>query len=265
VKANLSREQIKMLRDGGVTQIQPGIESLSTDVLRLMDKGVSALQNINTLRWSHYYNIRVGWNIIWGFPGETNDALAAQTRLIPWLWHLQPPSGGSAIWLERFSPLFFDRRRFAAKKVTPEASYAYIYPRGVDLERAAYFFDYELEGCLPPAAYEDLTEAISVWRSKWESGARPKFTFWTAGNFLQIEDLRDADAPGSYNFEGPLAAIYLACSDRPESAARIKTLIGRDTALEDIEAACKEFARRGLMIQDGKQFLSLALPATGGR
>lgn len=265
VKANLTREQIKTLRDGGVQRIQPGIESLSTDVLRLMDKGVSALQNVNTLRWADYYDLGVSWNVIWGFPGETGDAIDAQTRLIPLLWHLQPPTGGSAIWLERFSPLFLDRRRFAAKRVTPEASYAYTYPKGVDLDRAAYFFDYELEGCLASTAYDSLAEAISVWRSKWESGARPKFTFWAAGDYLQIEDLRDADASGTYNFEGPLAAIYLACSDRPEFAARIKTQISCDAPLEDIEAACKEFARRGLMMQDGKQFLSLALPATGGR
>ena len=203
-----------------------------------MDKGVSALQNVNTLRWAHYYNIGVSWNMIWGFPGETDKALTAQTRLMPALWHLQPPSCGSAIWLERFSPLFFDRRRVAAKKVTPEASYFYAYPKGVNLDRAAYFFDYELEGCLPPAAYEELTKAISVWRSKWDNGARPKLTFWAAGNFVQIEDLRDADAPGSYNFEGSLAVL-----SRLQRPGRIRgsdqNHIGCDAPPEDIEAVCE--------------------------
>ena len=43
-KANLKRDQIRVLRDAGVLEIQPGIESLSDGVLKLMRKGVSALQ-----------------------------------------------------------------------------------------------------------------------------------------------------------------------------------------------------------------------------
>ena len=42
---------------GGVTQLQPGIESLSSNVLRLMRKGVRAIQNVNLLRWAHYYDL----------------------------------------------------------------------------------------------------------------------------------------------------------------------------------------------------------------
>jgi radical SAM superfamily enzyme YgiQ (UPF0313 family) len=40
VKANLTRDQIRMLSEAGVNSIQPGIESFSTDLLRLMRKGV---------------------------------------------------------------------------------------------------------------------------------------------------------------------------------------------------------------------------------
>ena len=75
VKANLSREQLRLMAKAGVTHIQPGIESLSSNVLRLMRKGVRAVQNVNLLRWSQYYGIRVSWNLIWGFPGETAAGL----------------------------------------------------------------------------------------------------------------------------------------------------------------------------------------------
>ncbi len=42
IKANLKREQVELLRDAGVAALQPGIESLSTPVLRLMRKGTTA-------------------------------------------------------------------------------------------------------------------------------------------------------------------------------------------------------------------------------
>ena len=94
VKANLSREQLRLMAQAGVTHIQPGIESLSSNVLLLMRKGVRAIQNVNLLRWSQYYGIHVSWNILWGFPGETQQDYAEQAAVIPDLFHLPPPAGG---------------------------------------------------------------------------------------------------------------------------------------------------------------------------
>src|SRR5262249_731797 len=45
-KSNLKKEQVRQLKAAGVATIQPGIESLSDEVLGLMRKGVSAAQNI---------------------------------------------------------------------------------------------------------------------------------------------------------------------------------------------------------------------------
>ena len=66
-----------------------------------MRKGISAIQNINTMRWARHYNIDVGWNMLWGFPGETKEDYGEQAALIPLLTHLSPPSGYGRIWMER--------------------------------------------------------------------------------------------------------------------------------------------------------------------
>ena len=44
-RANLSKDQVQALRDAGIKTVQPGIESLSSEILELMGKGVTALQN----------------------------------------------------------------------------------------------------------------------------------------------------------------------------------------------------------------------------
>src|SRR5262249_52378449 len=105
-KANLRKEQVRLLREAGVVQIQPGIESLNSSVLRLMRKGVSALQNIQLLRWCAEYMVQPFWNLLAGFPGEDPADYARQAELVPLLTHLPPPSGLSLIRLDRFSPLF---------------------------------------------------------------------------------------------------------------------------------------------------------------
>jgi ribosomal peptide maturation radical SAM protein 1 len=265
IKANLTREQVKALSDAGVRHVQPGIESLNTHVLRLMRKGISAAQNVNLLRWAHYYGIGAFWNILWGFPGETQADYDEMAMLLPHLMHLPPPTGASRIWMERFSPIFFDREAFPARYVRPERSYSYVYPADVCLEKMAYFFDYELEHRLPDEAYTEVSRSVTVWRKAWEAGEPPRLTFWAAPDLLQIEDLRNPEKPGIYNFRGTLASLYLACSDQPRSVTYLQKATMLDERDEAIELACEEFCHRGLMMRDGGQFLSLALPATKGR
>jgi ribosomal peptide maturation radical SAM protein 1 len=265
IKSNLTREQVKVLRDGGVREVQPGIESLSSHVLQLMRKGVTASRNVNLMRWALYYQIHVSWNMIWGFPGETEEDYREQLRLLPHLIHLQPPEGAGRIWMERFSPIFFDRATFPARYVRPEASYAYVYPRDVDLERVAYFFDFDLEDTLPESVYEETRGQVKAWKEAWNRRAIPTLTFWSGEDFLQIEDLRAPASPGTYTFEGPLARLYAACSDQPQSAAKLRSRLGLPWPVAEIEAALDEFSARGLMMRDDRVFLSLALPASRGR
>ncbi len=265
VKANLSREQIKLLAEAGMKRIQPGIESLSTHVLQLMRKGITAAQNVNTMRWALYYGISVSWNLLRGFPGETEADYDDQAKLIPQLVHLEPPAGATRIWMERFSPIFFDRRTFPARYVTPEKSYSYIFPTDTRLDELAYFFEYELENTLPESAHASTVDAVAAWGKAWKGETRPTLTFWMARDYVQIEDLRNPDAPGVYNFTGPLAALYAAASDQPRTAAALRTAAGLQEPEDEIEEACDQFCSRGLMMRDGERFLSLAIPANRGR
>ncbi len=118
VKSNLKQAQLRTMAQAGITSIQPGIESLSSHVLALMRKGVTMLQNVRLLKWAYYYGMRVGWNILTGFPGEVPDDYDRQLLILPLLRHLPPPSGSGRIWLERFSPYFFDDA-FPTRNVRP--------------------------------------------------------------------------------------------------------------------------------------------------
>jgi ribosomal peptide maturation radical SAM protein 1 len=265
VKANLTRAQLRLLAQGGVTQLQPGLESLSSAVLGLMEKGVRAAQNVNLLRWSEYYGIDVGWNILWGFPGETVDDYAAQAAAVPHLVHLRPPSSAARIWLERFSPLYTQPERFRLRYRAPERSYRYVYPGSVDLDRVAYFFEYEVDGALPDSAYDGLQRAVAAWSEAWKSDQPPVLTYWSAPGFLQIYDGRHPGSEGTYTFTGELADIYLACSDRPTTAAAVRDKLHLDLPVSAIEEAFGEFQQRGLMFLDGSLAVALALPAVAGR
>jgi len=265
VKANLSREQLKLMARAGVTHIQPGIESLSSNVLRLMRKGARAVQNVNLLRWAGYYNIDVEWNLLWGFPGETERDYADQAAVIPHLRHLRPPANSARIWLERFSPMFTDQETFRLRRRAPERSYQYVYPAGVDLERMAYFFDYELDGGLPDSAYADLRRAAADWSAAWQEGDPPALKYWSAPHFVQICDERQRGQGGTYTLEDTLADLYLACVSRPTTAAAVRRSLGLHLPAEGIQEVFADFQRLGLMFLDEQFVLALAVPAIAGR
>ena len=105
-KSNLKKEQVRLLRDSGVLTIQPGIESFSSKVLKLMKKGVSGLQNIQLLKWCKEIGVEPIWYFLMGFPGESPDDYFEMASLSARVCHLPKPSGVNVVRLDRFSPNF---------------------------------------------------------------------------------------------------------------------------------------------------------------
>jgi hypothetical protein len=158
-----------------------------------------------------------------------------------------------------------ERETFRFRHRSPERSYRYIYPETVDLELVAYFFDYEFEGGLPDSAYADIYGAADEWLSAWQDGSPPVLKYWSAPHFVQIYDERRRGRGGSYTLEDTLADLYLACVNRPTTAAAVRASLGLDLPAEGIQEIFEEFQRLGLMFLDEQFVLALAVPAVAGR
>jgi ribosomal peptide maturation radical SAM protein 1 len=264
VKANLTREQLRTLARGGLRLMQPGIESLSSHVLKLMRKGTTRLINLRLLKWALYYGIGVRWNMLVGFPGETVEDYDAQIRLIPSLYHLPPPLQVGRIWLERFSPYYFDPA-FPTSNVRPWASYRFIYPvDGLDLGKIAYFFDYDMPDVAPPDAEAMLGAAVQAWKDRWEAEPRPQLRYARAAGCIKIFDRRDASGTErTWRLDAAEAMVYEACTETFHTArkvAEIVTASGHALDVSEVDAALARFCEAGVMARDDDRYLALALP-----
>lgn len=265
VKANLTRAQLKTLAQAGIRRIQPGIESLNTHILNLMRKGTTQLRNIRLLRWAHYYGMEVGWNILTGFPGEALADYEAQEALVPLLTFLPPPAGCGPIWLERFSPYFFDAD-FAFTSRRPQRAYDFIYPvEGIDLSAVAYFFEYEAADTVPSDATDRLNQLVQGWQQSWSDGPRPVLVYRRAPDWIQIIDRRNPEDPAVHALHGISAAVYEACSETDRTPERVtEDLLSSgwsDVSAARVEDILVSFVSRGLAVQEDRHYLSLALPA----
>ncbi|MCP1337743.1 RiPP maturation radical SAM C-methyltransferase [Futiania mangrovi] len=258
VKSNLKPADMAALAAAGIRTIQPGIESLSTDVLKLMRKGVRGLDNLNMLRWAAHHGIAVSWNVLWGFPGESREDYDAQAALFAKLHHLQPPSAGIRIWLERFSPLYKDEKAFPRKFRRPERSLDFILPPEMDKEQVAYFFEYELENTLPKGAYAKIEAAIEAWKQAWMQDWSPRLTYFSAPDVVTVEDARTSAEPAVVRYRGREARVFQSIIEKPLTAARIAEKLGEPQ--NRVDRALRLLAADGVVAAEGGLFLALPLP-----
>jgi ribosomal peptide maturation radical SAM protein 1 len=262
VKANLTADQLKILRTAGIRTIQPGIESLNSHILALMRKGSSLMINLRLLKWAQYHNLRVIWNILMGFPGETDQDYVNQIELIPSLHHLRPPGECDTIALHRFSPYFSDKS-FPIREVKPRVAYWYLYPPGVDLEQIAYFFDYRAEGIASRSVRARLTSEVKAWQRAWAAGNPPILQYERGPSWLRLTDTR-GDHRREATINGWHAILYEYCGDSAHTLSAIQEHLSNVSPEKAGENEIIEFIRVCLsdriMVCDNGQYFSLALP-----
>jgi ribosomal peptide maturation radical SAM protein 1 len=178
-KANISLDKVLALKAAGVNGIQPGIESLQDDLLRLMKKGTSTKQNIALLRYARSVGMTAKWNILSGFPGGREEWYEDMLRLVPLLVHLEPPSGVARLNVDRFSPYFDRPTEYGITNVRPLPSYQEVFPRSEDLDRLSYHFTGDSDGCTVDNSetVRQLRATVEQWQRLWdftnEETARP--------------------------------------------------------------------------------------------
>ena len=263
-KSNLHKNQIRTLAAGGVKCLQPGLESLSLTQLRAMDKGVTPMQNLVCLKWCLYYRITVSWNILLGFPGETNEDYRRQLEVIPSLVHLQPPEATGKFWLQRFSPYFTRPHDYGIRITGPGLAYEYVYDaRQVDLNKIAYDFEYELDNWpVDPHLYRELVTTIESWQRMHRSADKPFLYYSKAPSYITVYDGRNPKAPARRRYDGLTALVIEICNDAAKSPDQIRTAAaGRvETGGEQLTAALNDLTASRVLYEERGKYFTLAIP-----
>jgi ribosomal peptide maturation radical SAM protein 1 len=260
-KANLSKEQVRQLRDAGIASIQPGIESLSTNVLRLMRKGTSAMQNVQLLKWCQELGLKPFWNLLWGFPGENPSDYEAIAKAMDWLHHLPPPSSFGNIRLDRFSPNFVSAAQVGLSNIRPDHSYQYVYDLSAEeLKNLAYYFEHDYSDGRDPKTYvRETARAIARWK---KASPNRGLVYADHGDKMAIWDFRSGDEPALTTLAGHERDIYLHC-DQNRSLQQIKFRVSDwEIADSELEAFLERIIAKKLMLTLDGRYLSLAVPAS---
>lgn len=261
-KVNLSKEQLRVLQSSGVIALQPGIESLNTNVLQLMRKGCTSLQNVQFLKWCKELGIEAGWNFIWGFPNEDEADYESMCDLVDRIRHLAPPMAVNKLQLHRFSPYFSAREAMGITNIRPHPSYFHIFPLPGDvISGLAYYFTFDyIDGRNPRSYAGGVIRKLREWQ---QAEGKSYLMYVDDGDTLTILRGVRRQAPARTSFRSAERQLYLFCG-QVRSLGDIFEFAQKHTnmILEDVQHWLRNLVHEGLILQDNEHYLSLAVDVT---
>ncbi|MBA2935165.1 RiPP maturation radical SAM protein 1 [Sphingomonas sp. CGMCC 1.13654] len=245
-KSNLKRENAQIFRNGGVTYVQPGVESFGDHVLKLMDKGTTGARSIQCLKVLGESDIFVAWNLLYGFPGETEDDYVELLEAIPFLHHFLPlhEGGLTPVQLNRYAPYHNVPDKYGITDIHPKDHYGKVFASpDIDHDRLAFAFDYAHQGSSNERLKElqlELWKAIANWRDVYVPDSLlqrrgPGFVEITDKRTLTVSALGGAPDAVVTILEAPWADVF-SYLDEVHTEAQVLREFERSIPLADLSA-----------------------------
>jgi ribosomal peptide maturation radical SAM protein 1 len=274
-KSNVTRRHLRTLVQAGVRWIQPGIESLHDGVLGLIAKGNTALMNVQLLKWAREFGIRLTWNLLYGFPGESDTWYAEMASWLPSIFHLQPPADFLRVRYDRFSPYHTQPQDYGLR-LNPGRAYASIYPLPDDaLRRLAYAFEdagqpQPLHRGIPmQPGHRTLAAVVQQWRWAWQAHRRrpmPVLCLVDEGDRLRLVDTRPGAQVPHWIVDGLAMAVYRLCDrvQTPRSLQRhLREQQSEEVTPQAVNAAVEALCRATVLLRLDGKLLSLGVSGHG--
>ena len=267
LKANLQERELEALSRARVKAITPGFESLSSSTLKLMDKGVTAFQNLQVMKHCAVHDVFPAWNLLIGSPKEPAETYAKYQGELQNLVHLPPPSALLSIHFNRYSPYHTQAAQYGLQ-LKPADFYGLIFPfPAASIENVAYEFKDENIGADYLVALSQwidrMQEKVAYWRRRYhrqDGLAAPQLYLFARGGEPWLYDSRDGHVK-EIPLSPALHRLLLHLNEpRRESAlaADLKDVPGLDQP--GLAAALAFLDEHGLVFREGEKLLSLVLP-----
>lgn len=254
LRTNVTEAEIQVLVNVGVRAFQPGIESLATSSLQLMNKGITAFQNIIFLKNCSVHPVRVDWNLLLFSPGEDEAVYEKTLRDIPLLAHLPPPSGAYPVGFVRFSRYAEDPAAYGLD-LTPKDFYGLTLPfdKQVIEDLAYHFDDANADHTQINVWLDRLGAAVDQWTRHWlgrDANPQARLCFASDDDTWAVYDSRSGQ-----ELETEITATekrLLEALNHPQTVAQLQHAFGADAA-----PILDTLRTRGWLFEEDDHFLSL--------
>ncbi|MFI9079501.1 RiPP maturation radical SAM C-methyltransferase [Streptomyces sioyaensis] len=246
IKANLRYEQLEVISKAGVVCVQPGVESLSSKVLKLMDKGVSGCLNVRMLRDAESLGLTVAWAYLYGFPGETAEDYTKIIEQFPKLHHLEPAGGDDRLAVQRFAPYFENPSLgFQERWAAPQYGLTYDLPEK-ELFDIAYIFKATHQGIGNDTAWK-LRAAMGEWRdARWRS----QLSYFETAEGITLTNTRPGFDWDVIQLTTDLELALFQLLDQPRTLEYLERQCAKRFGQSDVSSVIDRWMELGLLFMD---------------
>jgi len=271
VRANTDKDQLKIMRGAGVAEIQVGIETFSTDLLRKMNKGTRVIENFQIMKFCEELNIEQNSNFMINFPSETQTDIAESVRNIDFACAYQPPFRFVDFRLYDGSLVFKQPKQYGVTKINRAGPLSKFIP--LRIVKTLSFTEKNYASKIKKRSYSGLKKRLAEWSSYYDQAVinrRKLLTFSDCGKFLRIEDMRfalDSTTPEwsaikSITLEGFARKLYLFC-DSIRSFHDIKKHF-KNVPERELRSTLRKLFNLKVMYTEDDDWLSLAIHNSHG-
>lgn len=265
VKSYHPPERIQLFATAGYREIQPGIESFSTDVLKRMDKGAKGIQNVSLLKAAYCCSVVVDYNLLYGLPGDEAFEYERLLEQIPTIYHLNPPVSRTEVIVTRFAPLQVDPARFGLDPPRHHKCYDVLFSEefltssSFSLNDYAYYFERNFEyNSKLRILYAELVLQVEHWKEQH----RERFVRLS---YEPIDSGRLAFIDTRFSMEDKFVAtelasrVYRVVDRQPTARTRAFHELETQMSIAEFDLALDELRSRRLVWSDGELLLGLAI------
>lgn len=170
LRANLDLHDLLEFRAAKVNALLPGIETLSSNMLGLIKKGISSRQSLLIMRNAMSIGLFLDWNFIWGLPFDKKSDYEEVLRILPLIIHFQPPSNFTPLLMMRFSPYLLNAPEYEITNIKWWDVFNMIYPEDAIIDKLAAYYtgDYPSGAFEAPELIREMAEFVDIWRKRWK-------------------------------------------------------------------------------------------------
>jgi ribosomal peptide maturation radical SAM protein 1 len=263
IRAITPEPVLKAMKTSGMQEVQIGIEALSTGLLKKLNKGTTAIQNIEIMKYCEMTGIENSSNLILYFPGSDQTDVDETLRNLDFVLCFRPLKRVH-FWLGLGSPVWQSPETFGLKSVFNHRNYTHIFPPDVFKDMQFTIQSYRGDLGFQRKLWRPVEKKLKAWKKSYgelHKGPRHEniLGFRDGRNFMIIRQKRLTGQPLTHRLEGTSREIYLFCMHHRS----LKRILARfpSVATNKIEPFLKMMVNKKLMFQENDTYLSLAVPA----
>jgi ribosomal peptide maturation radical SAM protein 1 len=254
-----------LLKKAGFKHIQTGIETMSSNYLKKINKGTKIIDNIAALKYCKENHIKNTYNFIIDYPNEENiDFNETQKNIILLQKYLEPPNISKFV-VGYQSPIYRNPEKYNIKNLEPTVIDKIMYPEEIIGKKFCFFYSYKRKKEIKENPWKELINTWSkIYYQQKILGVKRDtelekliFYFIDGYNFIKIYDKRFGNNAIIHILNKKEREVFLECKDII-SFYKLKENLNNIKS-DELENILQSFVEAGIFYKEDDLYLALPI------